>query len=286
MADPNSLQLRIVHTTGYAYDEAVDASFNEARLTPQNGIDQLTILNRVEIHPAAWTQSYVDYWGSTVTAFEINEPHDEMTVTATSTVQVSRPTQEPSGLTWTDLTDPVLHDRFCEYLALSDTTTTGDDLGSRGMQLRADAATPADFARAACELVHAEVEYAAGSTGVHTLASDAWDFRNGVCQDMAHLVLGLLRSNGIPARYVSGYLHPDPDAEVGLQVAGESHAWIEWWDGDWMGFDPTNASPVGRHHVVVARGREYADVAPLSGIFSGGGESASMFVEVAITRLR
>ena len=92
---------------------------------------------------------------------------------------------------------------------------------------------------------------------MHTPAADAWEVRSGVCQDFAHLATGALRAIGIPARYVSGYLHPKRDAEIGEKVRGESHAWVEWWTGDWFGFDPTNDREVGDHHVVVGRGREY-----------------------------
>ena len=118
-----------------------------------------------------------------------------------------------------------------------------------------------------------------------SVAADAWANRSGVCQDMAHLVIGGLRTVGIPARYVSGYLHPKKSAPIGEPVRGESHAWVEWWDDGWHGYDPTNDRDVGDQHVVVATGRDYADVKPLSGIFSGSGTS-HMFVDVQITRLQ
>ncbi len=101
---------------------------------------------------------------------------------------------------------------------------------------------------------------------------------------MAHLVIGGLRLLGVPARYVSGYLHPRQEPVVGETVGGESHAWVEWWDGDWHGYDPTNDDEPGDRHVVVATGRDYGDVRPLSGIFTGAGTS-SMFVDVQVTRL-
>ena len=106
-----------------------------------------------------------------------------------------------------------------------------------------------------------------------------------MCQDVAHIAIGALRSIGIPARYVSGYLHPRLDPVVGEPVSGESHAWVEWWDDGWRGFDPTNDTEPGDRHVIVALGRDYNDVKPLSGIFSGSGTS-SMFVDVQVTRLQ
>jgi transglutaminase-like putative cysteine protease len=105
-----------------------------------------------------------------------------------------------------------------------------------------------------------------------------------VCQDYAHLTLLMLRSIGIPSRYVSGYLHTKVDAGIGETVRGESHAWIAAWTGGWWGFDPTNDIEVGPRHIWVAIGRDYADVSPLKGTYSGGAASA-IEVSVDVTRL-
>jgi transglutaminase-like putative cysteine protease len=118
---------------------------------------------------------------------------------------------------------------------------------------------------------------------VHTTAAEAWEQKRGVCQDITHLAIGALRSVGIPARYVSGYLHPQPDAAIGQTVAGESHAWVEWFCGDWRGFDPTNLIDIGDRHVTVGRGRDYNDVAPLRGVYAGP-YGSKLFVTVEITR--
>jgi transglutaminase-like putative cysteine protease len=128
------------------------------------------------------------------------------------------------------------------------------------------------------------VEYVTGVTGVNSTAREAWAEGKGVCQDMAHLVVGALRSVGIPARYVSGYLHPDGDAPIGTTVTGESHAWVEWWAGEWVGYDPTNRAFVAGDHVVVGRGREYGDVPPFKGVYAGAG-SSRLTVTVETTRL-
>jgi len=128
------------------------------------------------------------------------------------------------------------------------------------------------------------VEYMQGVTGVHSTAQEAWAGRKGVCQDIAHLALGALRSVGIPARYVSGYLHPKPDAAIGETVRGESHAWVEWFcGGQWRGYDPTNLIDIGDRHVLVGRGRDYNDVPPLRGVYAGPFGS-TLFVTVEITR--
>ena len=100
---------------------------------------------------------------------------------------------------------------------------------------------------------------------------------------IAHITIGALRQVGIPARYVSGYLHPRPDAQIGETIRGESHAWVEWWVGSWTAFDPTNRTYVGDRHVVLARGREYNDVPPLRGIYAGTA-AENLEVKVQITR--
>ena len=120
---------------------------------------------------------------------------------------------------------------------------------------------------------------------MRTSAREAWEQRKGVCQDLAHLTAGMLRSLGIPARYVSGYLLPDAATpRSGGTVEGQSHAWVEWWLGAGSGWDPTNGIPVGSRHVLVARGRDYDDVPPLKGVYQGA-SSAMLGVGVELTRL-
>ena len=118
---------------------------------------------------------------------------------------------------------------------------------------------------------------------MHSLATEAWNTKIGVCQDFAHVTLGALRAVGIPARYVSGYLHPAKEPKIGEKVVGESHAWVEWFSGDWYGYDPTNMLEIAERHVLIARGRDYRDVSPLRGVYAGAGANG-VFVTVEITR--
>lgn len=277
------MQLRIKHTTGYHYEKGAMASFNEARMTPMTTSEQYVLRSRLEISPTPWSYEYRDYWGTTVTSFEVHDPHGDLTVVATSIVDTQEHPEKPHGIAWDDLTDAV-KDEWCEYLALSGWVDVADGLRAEIAALP-PAATPGDHARAVFDLVHARMRYVPGTTEVTTTAADAWDAKTGVCQDFAHVAIGALRIAGIPARYVSGYLHPSPEPVVGEPVAGESHAWIEWWDGEWVGWDPTNAIAPGPRHVVVAKGRDYGDSPPLRGIFSTAGGS-ELFVGVEITRLR
>lgn len=276
--------LRIVHRTGYEYSGHASASYNEARMSPRSTRDQEVLHTRVEISQPAWTHTYTDYWGTTVTAFEVHEPHTRMAVTASSTVDVQRPPVAGEDLTWEQLRSPSTAEVHHEFLQISEQVRPPADLQRTVDEIAAQAATPGTCARHVLELIHAEMKYVPGSTGVHTRAAQAWEARAGVCQDMANLTIGCLRSVGIPTCYVSGYLMPNQDPEVGTAYTGESHAWVRWWDGAWIGADPTNAVEPGDRHVEVAQGREYGDVPPLRGIYTGTGTSA-MFVEVELTRM-
>jgi transglutaminase-like putative cysteine protease len=271
-----SWQLRVVHTTGYSYLSPVGQSYNEARMTPRADRRQAVLFSRIETQPASRQYRYEDYWGTTVTAFDLHAKHTGLKVVASSVVETHDPAEPVRGIEWRDLgTDEVLEatpytPRDRELTALSRQWRKGND--------------PADAVLATAHGVHDHLKYQPGTTGVHSSASDSWRAREGVCQDYAHIMLVLLRAMGIPARYVSGYLHAHPEAPIGKTVRGESHAWVEAWTGGWWAFDPTNVIPVGERHVWVAVGRDYADVTPLKGIYSGESSSA-LEVTVDVTRL-
>lgn len=276
-------QLRIKHTTGYHYEKGAMASFNEARMTPMTTSEQYVLRSRLEISPTPWSYEYRDYWGTTVTSFEVHDPHADLTVVATSIVDTQEVPPKPQAIGWDDLTADV-QDEWCEYLALSSWVAPADDLQELLDPIRAASERPGDYALAVVELLNSRIAYVPGSTEVTTSAADAWAAQTGVCQDFAHLTLLLVREMGVPARYVSGYLLPRAETEVRQTVAGESHAWIEAWTGGWWGYDPTNDVQIGNRHVWVAVGRDYADVPPLKGIYSGG-TAAALDVTVNMTRL-
>jgi transglutaminase-like putative cysteine protease len=288
-----STRVEIVHRTGFRYDEPVMASYNEARMTPMTTPVQQTLRARVEVRPVSWEMSYLDYWGTQVTAFEVHQPHEQLEVTARSVVELD--TQHPlSGgsddtgagaqpLGWTDLAGAGVRDTHVEMLLMTPLTDPADELAELVAGLRGTA-TPDEVAERVCQLVHEQVAYVPGSSEVKGTAAEAWAARKGVCQDIVHLAVGALRSVGIPARYVSGYFDPREDPQPGPATSAESHAWVEWWTGDWTGFDPTNLVRPDDRHVVVGRGRDYHDVPPLKGVYSGGAPS-TLFVEVQIRRL-
>ncbi len=276
-------RLRVVHSTGYAYKSAVTASFNEARLTPRSDSRQNVILNRVETIPATRSYRYVDYWGTAVTAFDLHAPHTELEVSGSSVVEtdVAEKPEELAG--WDDLNTEAVIDRFDEVLSPTHYTPHSKRIARVGQRI-AKEHDPFEAVGAVAQWVRSELDYVSGTTGVHSSGLDALREGKGVCQDFAHLSLIMLRSMGIPARYVSGYLHPSREAVVGDTIDGQSHAWIQAWTGGWWHYDPTNDSEINEQYVSVGVGRDYSDVAPLKGIYSGEG-STDLDVVVEVTRL-
>ncbi|MBX7431477.1 transglutaminase family protein [Mycobacterium sp. Y57] len=276
-------RMRVVHATGYAYKSPVTASFNEARLTPRSDNRQNIILNRVETVPATRSYRYVDYWGTAVTSFDLHAPHTELEVTASSVVETDRPEPPKKKLGWADLAGEAVRDRYDEVLSPTHYVPSSKRIERVGRRI-AKYHDPSEAVIEAVRWVQAELNYVPGTTGVHTSGVDALREGKGVCQDFAHLTLMLLRGMGIPSRYVSGYLHPKRNAKVGDTVDGQSHAWIQAWTGEWWNYDPTNDTEINEQYISVGVGRDYADVTPLKGIYSGEG-STDLDVVVEITRL-
>jgi transglutaminase-like putative cysteine protease len=284
-----SWRLRIEHTTKVTYTGPVLTSFNEARMTPLTLATQTTLESRVTAGAGVPVWTYVDYWGTFVSVFDLPEAHDDLIIRAVSTVETEPFGGVPAAASrpgWAQVREHGRAGRLLEYLLPTALTTVAEDISAGALaEIAASSPPPPDETAAAISaLVHEHVTYLPGATGVRTNAQEAWDKGQGVCQDMAQIAVSLLRAAGLPARYVSGYLHPDPKAEPGSTAIGQSHAWVEYWAGSWIALDPTSGAPVGERHVAVARGRDYHDVPPLKGIYHGPPES-ELQVTVEVTRL-
>lgn len=279
-------RLRIEHTTRVTYAAPVLTSFNEARMTPLTLPTQITLESRVTAGAGVSVWTYNDYWGTYVSVFDLPDAHDELAVRAVATVEtepfpgIAAAAERP---TWTQLSDKAKRGRLLEFLLPTPLTTVTEEI-TGAAKTEISGLSPDDAAAAISARVREHVTYMPGATGVRTNAQEAWDKGQGVCQDMAQLTVALMRSVGLPARYVSGYLHPQAQAEPGSTAVGQSHAWVEYWAGSWTPLDPTSGAAVGERHVVVARGRDYVDVPPLKGIYHGpaGGD---LQVAVEVTRL-
>ncbi len=275
----DQLGLRVRHHTGFSYDGFATSSYNEARVTPRSGPGQRVSSSQVSLRPNVPLGTYVDYFNTVVTTFDIQEPHDRLDVEATTAVESWTPPR-PTALDWSQMRDARLQDRFAEYLA----PTSRTSLDSVGIDPRDIAGGGVhEVVETLCEWVRGWIVYEPGATSVSATAAEVWASRRGVCQDITHVTLALLRRLEIPARYVSGYLYPGRDPDVGEWVAGESHAWVEYFAGEWVGMDPTNGVAETARHVTVGSGRDYDDVAPLRGIYQGPAAS-ELGVTVEMTR--
>lgn len=284
------MRLSIDHVTSFRYATPVRDSYNEARLTPVSGNRQVVWTSRLTITPTPWRTTYTDYWGTPVTCFELHEPHDHLEVQSLSLVETLPdhddwdsarrvPTTDPD---WERLRGPAVLDALGEYLQNAERTAPHPELAALAAGM--DDRPPRLAALDVCALVHERMAYETGSTGVTSTAAEAWAGGGGVCQDFSHVTCGALRELGIPARYVSGYLHPaGPEAPRGLSVEGESHSWVEFWLGAWVAYDPSGLRRVDEAYVRVGHGRDYADVPPLRGTYAGG--DSEMAVKVTMTAL-
>ena len=278
-------RLSVMHSTSMTYAGEVLASFNEARMTPLSTSGQLMLRHDLSVSPMARIQRYTDYWGTAVEAFDVHIPHHALTVVSTSVVDTVEKWRQAPGVSWSEMASEEVADRWCEFLELGRFVDDAamDPARAEALETLRRAPTPKAAIGLAIEMVRDRIAYTPGATHVHTSAGEAWAEGRGVCQDFSHATLSLLRALGIPGRYVSGYVHTE-DAEIGVPVIGESHAWIEAWNGGWEAHDPTNGRAVAAAHVLVARGRDYTDVSPLTGIYAGP-LSTDPVVAVEMTRL-
>jgi len=276
-------RLSIRHVTGFVYDGFAESSYNEARMTPLTSDRQQVLEARLRTGPNASQVNYRDYFGTAVTAFDLHDRHSQLEVTAEALVDVMMIPREKPALDLSNLSEWKVHDTYAEYLSSTARTSLPEKL-HKELSSKVTSGDVDELVQLISTMVNERVAYVPGSTHVTTTAYESWTQKTGVCQDLSHLMIGFLRGQGVPARYVSGYLHPDSDAALGVTVTGQSHAWVEYYCGTWVGFDPTNGNDIGLSHVVVAKGRDYGDVPPLKGIYHGA-PSRALGVTVEITRL-
>ena len=262
-------RISVEHVSTYEYASPVVASYNEARMSPLSSDTQTVLESSFAISPAAPVLRYYDYWGTSVHAFDLHEPHDRMTISSRSVVETTPWRPFDTEVRWSEIRRDEIADLFCDLLAPTQYTPDHPEIRELAEHFMA-VSTPTEAVVQVCDFLRSELDYTPGSTSVTTAADTAWTQRSGVCQDFAHLSLAILRKLGIPGRYVSGYLFPLEDATVGETREGASHAWIEAWLGGWYPVDPTNGVPVGERHITVAKGRDYSDVKPFHGIYHGG----------------
>ncbi len=267
----------IVHRTEYRYATPARESFNQIRLQPMTTEGQQIERFELKIQPAARLQHYRDFFANVVHHFEIPEPHQALLIESNVTGLTRPPTQVPEDARLFPLAriGETARSLQChDFLNASRFV----DVEPETWRLALDAINGEtdvwQAARSIMRFVHGTVAYTANSTSVHTHMREVLARRQGVCQDLAHVTLGLCRAVKIPALYVSGYL--------ATEAASATHAWIEVFlpELGWRGLDPTHNQQVNENYLKLAVGRDYADVAPVSGHYRG---TQDRKMEVAVT---
>src|ERR1700728_1091664 len=200
-------------------------------MTPMTLPTQITLESRVTAGSGVPVWTYNDYWGTHVSVFDLPDPHDDLVIQAISTVETEPFPGIPAAETrpgWQELRRHAREGRLLELVLPTALTTVTEEISDAAItDIAAGRTGPDEAAAAISARVHEHVTYLPGATGVRTNAQEAWVKGQGVCQDMAQIAVSLLRAAGLPARYVSGYLHPDPKAEPGSTSIGQSHAWVQ-----------------------------------------------------------
>lgn len=272
--------LKITHTTDLFYSDLISESVMELRMCPRQESDQHRLTFNLAIGPQTQPSSYFDWLGNTVHAFSITGFHEQIQIVATSVVETDRPKSDPQllldtfpvhltpDLYWmydyTHFAGPVCDCALLRRLADELNPRDGEPIG--GLALRM------------IQLIDKKFMYEQGVTSAASPITEILSHGRGVCQDFTHLMIALARAINIPARYVSGYLHPEAQKYRGYT---QTHAWCELYfpSAGWIGFDATNKCTAGDHFVKVAYGRDFRDIPPNKGIYRGSAREA---IKVAV----
>ena len=298
------MRLDIRYRVHFRYTEEVSESQNEVRMRPRDDEHQRVVSYRLASDPPTRVLHAHDYWGTAVDHLGVRAPHTELELVADATVETSARPSPAANAAVAALSDPEFRSEHFEFLEPSEHVVwqAGDVVAQRAAAACAAAASVPALVSALSDQARRTLAYERGSTEIGVSLEELLAGGSGVCQDFAHLAIGMLRSVGVPARYVSGYLFA---ADETVQTDGclipaggvdeatapaepqivrvQTHAWIEvalpaagWWP-----LDPTNGSPVGERYVVIGCGRDYGDVPPVRGTFTGGA-TAKVDAEVFI----
>jgi transglutaminase-like putative cysteine protease len=276
----DTLTYAVSHRTVLRYTAKVSLSYNEVRMRPRDRGSQRTLAFSLLSKPWAVPRSRVDYFGNFVHRVDVTTPHNMLEFTVDAVVENTEPRRR--RLSYWDQ-DALASDPRLEYMLPSPRVPLSENTRSLWRDWNGDDRS-FDSILATAQRIPRELRYVSGATTVESSIDDLLAGGAGVCQDFTHLFLAMVRGAGWPARYVSGYLGPVDEERV---VEGQSHAWVEICgsDGRWVGLDPTLGQHVGAHHLRLAVGRDYGDVAPHHGLFFGAAAGAPPEVTVRIARM-
>lgn len=278
------MKYRVTHTTEFLYKARVGICYNEARLLPRKLPSQNLLSSSLEINPQPddYYERF-DYFGNRTVYFSIQQPHKQLEVTATSEVDTFAPVlpEEAQSCNWETVRSHLQSNRSEEailasqFILDSPSVTVSDLLLNYALPSFFPGRPMIDAVDDLMQRIFHEFKYDPEFSTIATPLKDVMEHRSGVCQDFAHLAIGCLRSMGLAARYVSGYIETEPPpGKERLVGADASHAWFAvYLPGiGWLDFDPTNNQLPGERHITLAWGRDFADVTPLKGVAFGSGE--------------
>jgi transglutaminase-like putative cysteine protease len=296
---------KVIHVTEYDYQQPAECAQQICILEPQEGFSmqagllrkgQQLLSHSLKIKPNPSTvQTSQDAFGNRVHYFEMNYPHDHLEVSSESELEVvgflhKGPVDDVISPVWNDLAQQAKYaagqavPSHAQFRFESKHVPVQDMLAKFAMQDFWPGRQVVHAAQGLMQRIFREFTYETGSTSIYTMVEEVMQTRRGVCQDFAHVMLAAIRSLGLSARYVSGYMLTDPPpGQAKLQGADASHAWVSVWCGpelEWVDFDPTNNQLPDTRYVTVAVGRDYADVTPMRGVVHGGGRHT---LKVAVT---
>jgi transglutaminase-like putative cysteine protease len=273
---------RVTHVTTYDYEDPVSVSHHILRLSPHDSPRQFCRTSAINISPKPNTSTkHVDYFGNTTTCFTLLEPHERLTIEAVSETEVTAgaPPDFEKSPAWEKVRDSLPFDYSSEGLAACQFVFDSTRIKARPELLRyAQESFPSgrpvlEGAFDLMKRIFSDFRFDSKATEVSTPVETFFEKRRGVCQDFAHLQIACMRSLGLPARYVSGYLRTiSPPGRPRLIGADASHAWCSVWSPNtgWTDLDPTNNCVPTDSHITVAWGRDYGDVSPVHGVLLGG----------------
>jgi transglutaminase-like putative cysteine protease len=279
------MRISLLHRTTFAYVGKAHDSFNEVRLKPIDDATQICRGFELKTDPATEIRDYVDFYGNAVHYFDVVTPHAALMIEALSQVETTPNAERPvvPVVPYSEKQVEAEREQRSEFMVDSHYVPLAVEIWKEAQDALAAGRTDVwSDAKAICRHVFTKFAYKPRSTGVATLATDALKLRAGVCQDFAHVALGMCRSSGIAARYVSGYFikaQRNPDEEEA------SHAWIEVYvpGFGWSAYDPTHDRAADDRYIKAASGRDYADIRPVSGTYRGG-KTRSLIVDVRVRR--
>ena len=273
---------RIHHITRYVYDRPVKESVNEIRIYPYSSPDQEVLEHDLNITGQPDLHVFFDYWRNKTADFTVASPHTELIIESKLVVRINSPAN--AYLNFNSGRD-ALKDEVNDNLHLLELTKTDAidfpaDIELILQHIVQPWKSIAAIVQDCSQYIYQHFQYIKGITNIETTVDEILQHRAGVCQDFAHVMLQILRSLGIPSRYVSGYICPNKN---GMRGEGATHAWVEAWipQHGWAGIDPTNNVWVTNTHIKLAVGRNFSDCSPVRGTFKGPARQ-TLFVHVSL----